>query len=199
MSDWQQLNIKFSPKLLMEEIEGYEWKRYCPEKKDNNRWGLSVTSLDGKLTGIPDLNSLRDYYEETGQVVRNRDINTLTEVYHNSHELKKMLGGLEPWLIRTHFIRMDAGSYFPDHFDMAPMDLKNDQIRLTAFVNVNEYGFKWIYDDKIIKCNNGTVWYFNSHKRHSVHATQDNMMILVICLRYDLKLYEYLMKIMKVK
>ena len=200
MSDWQQLTLKFNPKKILQELDLFknDWKRYNSHKPNNNRWGLSVTSLDGDLSGIPDLNSLHDYNELTGKTLSDSDITTPTAVWHECEEVQRILDPIKPWVLRTHFLRMDQGSFFPDHVDMQRMNFDNHTIRLTAFVNVNEYNFKWIYDDRLIKCNNGSVWFFNSHKRHCVFSTSDGMMIMVIVLKFDTELFRVLIKNSKV-
>ena len=89
---------------------------------------------------------------------------------------------------------MDRGGFFPEHFDVNKLDPTYDEIRLTAFVDVNEYDFKWIYDDKVIKKNSGSVLYFNGNKRHSVFSTKDGMIIMVICLAWDAELFAKMIK-----
>jgi hypothetical protein len=192
MSDWQEFS-GFNSHKMMEEIKPFDndWKRYNPNKP-NNRWGLSVTSLDGGLSGVPDLTSLKTYEEETGIKLKNHDIVTPTRVWKESDELQKLLLPWERWVTRAHFLRMDRGSFFPDHFDINKHDPDYDEIRLTGFVNTNEYGLKWIYDDRIIKGQSGTLWYFNGSKRHSVFSTHDNMIILVVCLHWDKELFHYM-------
>ena len=192
MADWQEFP-GFNAQKMLQEIEPFkdQWKRYNPNKP-NNRWGLSITSMDGGLSGVPDLTSLKTYEIETGVRLTNHDIVTPTLVWEESKELQKLLEPWKKWVTRCHFLRMDRGGFFPDHFDINKQDTSYDEIRLTAFVNVNEYSFKWIYDDKIIKCNNGSLWYFNGNKRHSVFSTQDGMMIIVICLAWDKELFDYM-------
>ena len=46
-----ELNIDCNVKKLLDNISKFEWLKYNP-RKDINRYGLSVTSLDGNLTGI---------------------------------------------------------------------------------------------------------------------------------------------------
>ena len=193
MSDWQEFE-GFNAKKLLKEIEPFkdDWKRYNPNKP-NNRWGLSITSLDGELSGIPDLTSFKNYEQETGIRLHNHDIVTPTRVWRESPQLQKLLMPWEQWVTRAHFLRLDRGGFFPDHFDINKHDSSYDEIRLTAFVNVNEYGLKWIYDDKIIKCNSGSMWYFNGNKRHCVFSTKDDMIIIVICLRWDKELFTYML------
>lgn len=196
MSDWQEFEGFDCQKLLKEiKIFSKHWKRYNPKKLPNNRWGLSVTSIDGGLSGVPDLSSLLDYEKETGKTITNLDLNKPTNVWKQSEELTKILEPWKQWVTRCHFLRMDKGSFFPDHYDINKHDPSYDEIRLTGFVNVNEYGLKWIYDydDKVIKCQNGSLWYFNANKRHCVFSTQDNMILLIICLKWDSDLLYYIM------
>lgn len=193
MSDWQEYR-GFNHNKLLQEIEPFKdcWKRYNPNKP-NNRWGLSITSLHGDLSGVPDLTSLKNYEEETGIRLSNHDIVTPTMVWEESAELQKLLEPWKKWVTRCHFLRLDRGGFFPDHFDVNKHDPSYDEIRLTAFVNVDEYNLKWIYDDKIISKSSGTLWYFNGNKRHCVFSTQDGMIIIVICLAWDKDLFEYML------
>ena len=86
MADWLEFPGFNSDKIL-EELKPFDndWKRYNP-KKPNNRWGLSITSIDGGLSGIPDLTSLLDYELETGIVLKNEDLDTPTPVWTQSTE-----------------------------------------------------------------------------------------------------------------
>ena len=194
MVDWQEFP-GFDAQKMLREIEPFKdhWKRYNPNKP-NNRWGLSITSMDGGLSGVPDLTSLKHYEEETGIRLTNHDITTQTLVWEESEEVQRVLEPWKKWVTRCHFLRMDRGGFFPEHFDVNKLDPTYDEIRLTAFVDVNEYDFKWIYDDKVIKKNSGSVWYFNGNKRHSVFSTKDGMIIMVICLAWDAELFAKMIK-----
>tara|TARA_Y100000004_G_scaffold185713_1_gene236279 strand:+ start:5979 stop:6620 length:642 start_codon:yes stop_codon:yes gene_type:complete len=200
MSDWIELNPGFKKDKLLEELKPFEkdWKRYNP-KKPNNRFGLSVTSIDGGLHGIPDLTSLRDWEIQTGEQIHNHDLNVPTDVYKNCPTLQAILEPWKPWLGRCHFLRMDRGSFFPEHFDINKEDYSYDEVRFIGFVKCNEYDFKWIYDDKVIKGNPGTLWYFNGNKRHSVFSFKDGIILLVMCLKFDKDLFQKMLEYGKVK
>ena len=199
MSDWIEFPGFKSSKLL-EELKPFDgdWKRYNP-KKPNNRWGLSVTSIDGGLHGIPDLTSLRDWELQTGEVIHNHDLNVPTPVWEQCPTLQKILEPWKKWLGRCHFLRMDRGSFFPEHFDINKEDYSYDEVRFVGFVNCTEYNFKWIYDDKIIKGNPGSLWYFNGNKRHSVFSFKDGVMLLVMCLKFDKELFQKMLDYGRVK
>ena len=51
-----ELDITTDPEMLIAWANDFEWQKYNP-RKDVNRWGVSVTSLDGTFNGI-DLDSL---------------------------------------------------------------------------------------------------------------------------------------------
>ena len=200
MSDWIELNPGFKKDKLLEELKPFknDWKKYNPTKL-NNRWGLSVTSIDGGLHGVPDLASLRDWELQTGEVVHNHDLNVPTPVWEQCPTLQKILEPWKPWLGRCHFLRMDRGSFFPEHFDINKEDYSYDEVRFVGFVKCNEYDFKWIYDDKVIKGRPGTLWYFNGNKRHSVFSFKDDMILLVMCLKFDKNLFKKILDYGKVK
>ncbi len=201
MSDWIEFP-GFKKDKLLEELKPFEkdWKRYnYNAKKLNNRWGLSITSIDGGLHGVPDLSSLRDWETQTGQVVHNHNINVPTDVWKQSPTLQAILEPWKPWLGRCHFLRMDRGSYFPEHFDINKEDYSYDEVRFVGFVKCNDYDFKWIYDDKVIKGNSGSLWYFNGNKRHSVFSFSDGIILLVMCLKFDKDLFQKMLEYGKVK
>ena len=199
MSDWIEFP-GFKKDKLLEELKPFDkdWKKYNP-KKPNNRWGLRVTSIDGGLHGIPDLTSLRDYKIQTGQDIHNHDIVVPTDVWKQCPTLQTILEPWAKWLGRCHFLRMDRGSFFPEHFDINKEDYSYDEIRLVGFVKCNEYDFKWIYDDKVIKGNSGSLWYFNGNKRHSVFSFKDGIILLVMCLKFDKELFQFMLDYGKVK
>ena len=201
MSDWIEFP-GFKKDKLLEELKPFEkdWKRYnYNTKKPNNRWGLSVTSIDGGLHGVPDLSSLRDWEIQTGQVIHNHDIIVPTPVWKQCPTLQTILEPWAKWLGRCHFLRMDRGSYFPEHFDINKEDYSYDEVRFVGFVKCNEYDFKWIYDDKVIKGNSGSLWYFNGNKRHSVFSFKDGIILLVMCLKFDKELFQFMLEYGKVK
>ena len=53
------LNYSGNCSKILKDIKEFEWKQYNP-RRAINRYGLSVTSLDGKLNGI-DLDSMYQY------------------------------------------------------------------------------------------------------------------------------------------
>ena len=66
--DMIELDLTTDAEMLIGWAEDFEWVKYNP-RKDVNRWGLSVTSLDGSISGVPDLDSLFEYNKENNTCV----------------------------------------------------------------------------------------------------------------------------------
>lgn len=191
MGDWLQMQ-SFKPHKLMEELEPFKhnWKPYNL-RKPNNRWGLSITSLDGELSGIPDLDSLYEYNKRNETDIKNHDINNYTTVYHQSPTLQKVIEPWKPWLGRCHFLKLNAGGFFPEHYDINKLDYSYDDTRLIAFVNNNEkHVMKFLYEDNLLNVQEGTLYWFNANKRHSVFSMIDDCIMIVFCLKFDKNLFE---------
>lgn len=196
MGDWLEMGKHFSSEQLLTEIEPFEreWKPYNV-RKPNNRWGLSITSLDGELSGIPDLDSLSEYNKKHNLNVKNSDISTYTDVYHQSPTLQNIIEPWKPWLGRCHFLRLDKGGYFPEHYDINKTDYEYDDIRLISFVkNTNKYGMKFLYEDKLLDVQDGSTYWFNASKRHSVFSMVDDCIMIVYCLKFDEYLFEKILE-----
>ena len=195
MGDWLELQ-DFDSKQIMRDLDSWknEWKPYN-RNKPNNRFGLSITSLDGGLGGIPDLDSLYEYNKINGTDVKNHDIKTLTPVYESSSELQKIIEPWKPWLGRCHFLKLNAGGYFPEHYDINKLDYAYDEIRLIGFVNKSsKYTLKFLYEDKLLDVQDGSLYWFNANKRHSVFSMTDDCIMIVFCLKFDEKLFETVIK-----
>ena len=191
MGDWLEMQDFNSTKLLTE-IEQFkdDWKPYNV-KKPNNRWGLSITSLDGKLSGIPDLDSLSEYNKRHNTEITNHDINVYTDVYNTSTELQKIIEPWKPWLGRCHYLKLNSGGFFPEHYDINKLDYTYEDVRLVGFVNRNSKDtMKFIYEDTVMNVKEGSLYYFNASKRHSVFSMSDDCIMLVFCLKFDAKLFE---------
>lgn len=200
MGDWLEMK-RFNSHKMLNEIEQYTdaWKPYNV-KKPNNRWGLSVTSLDGGLSGIPDLDSLYEYNKRHNVDVKNHDIKTFTEVYHNSPTLQSVVEPWKPWLGRCHFLKLNSGGFFPEHYDINKLDYTYEDTRLIAFVNNNTKDtMKFLYEDKLMDVQEGSLYWFNASKRHSVFSMTDNCIMIVFCLKFDENLFKTIVEQYRIK
>ena len=170
------------------------WKVYQPHKPGYNRFGLSVTSLDGGYSGLPDLASLREYNLLNNTNYNEYDFKTRTNIEAFIPELKPLLDFFEPNLGRCHFLRLDKGGFFPPHRDDGAI------VAVPSFrilVPINNFGIndmKWIQDEEILNLKLGQVYFINTSKIHSLFSFVDNCMMLVINVIWDEKILNKMVK-----
>ena len=192
MGDWLQFKTHINTQKLLKEIEPFkdDWKPYNL-RNPNNRFGLSITSLDGGLSGIPDLDSLLQWNDIHETNITNHDIKTYTPVYEQSSEIQRIVEPWKPWLGRCHLLKMNKGGYFPEHYDINKTDYSYDEIRFAGFVSkCDKQNFKFIYEDTVQNVRDGELWYFNANKRHTVFSTTDDAIMIVFCLKFDEHLFQ---------
>lgn len=156
------------------------WKIYQPHKPGYNRFGLSVTSLDGGYSGEPDLYSLREYAKLTGKQYTEIDFKTRTSVVSFIPELDPLLDFFGPNLGRTHFLRLDKGGFFPPHRDNGAL-VKSPTFRiLVPLHNFGTNDMKWVQDGQLLQMTLGSVYFINTTKLHSLFSFVDDCMMLVL-------------------
>ena len=150
LGDIFPLDFKLDIQKLQVELEQFkdDWKEYNP-RKPNNRYGLSITSLDGGLSGIPDLDSLFEYNKQHNTSITEASINVKTPVNANISVIQRLLSIFDT-LGRSHFIRLNKGGFFPPHRDGKILDVTCFRI-ITLCQNCNPNQFQFIYEDKVAR------------------------------------------------
>jgi len=159
-----ELNIKIkSPDKFVKWTEdNFNYVQYNP-RKSNNRQGLSITSLDGGLTGIPDLDSLPEYNKTHNTSYTELDFNIATPVLE--HEgLKEAVSPIQQHMFRSHILKLDPGGFFPPHRDLVH-DFDNFRI-IVPLQNVNPPQMNFVVDDKIYNWQPGYFYFVDTAKLH---------------------------------
>lgn len=170
------------------------WKEYQPHKLGYNRYGLSVTSLDGGFSGKPDLYSLREYYRMTGEIYDESNFKQRTNVVEFLPEINEFLDFFEPSLGRTHFLKFNKGGFFPPHRDNGA-NIASPSFRI--LVPIHNFGIndmKWIQDERVLNLTLGQVYFINTTKLHSVFSFVDNCVMLVLNVKADEKILDKMVK-----
>ena len=176
--DFIQLKNNCNSKKLLEEINGFEWKRYNP-RKNVERYGLSVTSENGELDG-KDLDSLYELSKETGKVYSEDSFTSLTPVYHKSKEVQKLVDPYKPWLCRTHFLNFRKGGYFPPHRDSYKFGEQKFMRLIVPIKKCNPSWLYFMYEDKILNFNRGYTYFLNTNKQHHIFSFSNDSTMLVM-------------------
>jgi hypothetical protein len=155
------------------------WVKYQPHKP-NNRYGLSVTSLDGRFSGEPDLYSLRDWNQMHGTNYWEADFKVRTNVVEFIPELNPFLDFFGNNLGRVHFLKLNAGGFFPPHRDNGAII---DSPTFRILVPINNFGknqMKWIQEEEVLPLETGRTYFINTTRPHSLFSFTDDCTMLVL-------------------
>jgi hypothetical protein len=175
LGDVVETNIWVDCKLVNQNLLLFkdEWKIYNPRDTKNNRYGLSLTSLDGGLSGIPDLDSLSLYNKEYGIEYLEEEFNKPTEVLESIREATRVFEKYE--IGRSHVLRLDKGGHFPRHRDLC------DTFRLIAFLDCDPpESMTFTLEDKVLHLRCGRFYFINTIKDHSLFSFRDDQKIIVL-------------------
>lgn len=159
-----QLDRKMNASQFVNWTENnFNYVKYNP-RKDVNRYGLSITSLDGGLSGIPDLDSIYEYNKENGTSYTERDFMVHTPVFEYP-ELKNIIQPWENYIFRSHILKLGPGGFFPPHRDSKEIDV--DSFRLIVpLENVNPPYSNFVIEDKFLYWEMGCMYFVNTSKMH---------------------------------
>jgi hypothetical protein len=154
------------------------WVHYNPRKKID-RWGLSLTSLDGGMSGYPDLDSIKEYNIENNTSLDEPDFNVRTKASYELEPLVHIFDSFSEHLGRCHLIKFNQGGYFPPHRDS--QDYNPRTFRLLALLDrtapssfvVHQQGERcWLRE--------GKLYFFDTRLSHSFFSFIDGATILVM-------------------
>ena len=172
--DYYPLKLEHNTDGIIQDLDQFDWVQYNPRKKID-RQGLSITSLDGGMSGMPDLDSLYDYYSETGIALDETNFTTKTPVYKY---FKQWLDPLEAHLGRTHVIRLNQGAFFPPHRDNKHSNI--DSFRLFLPLNYKNSQNFFLLEDKKIEFKNGVMYFIDTAKMHTLFNTDEYPFYFVV-------------------
>ena len=165
------LDLRADPERVREQLEPFagDWHVYNPAKPGYHREGLSVTSLDGGLSGEKDLTSLVELRKATGEVYTELSFRTLTPVFAAVPAVHEVLRPFVPFLGRTHFLRFGRGGYFPYHRDSFRSHIET--FRLFVPLNVaNDRDFVFLLGNERLNLEAGRAYFINTRVEHALFS-----------------------------
>jgi len=172
------LKLKCDVKKLFDETEEFVYLKYNP-RKNIERYGLSITSLDGSLNGI-DLDSIKEYNKENNTEYDELSFNKFTEVYNVSSEIQKIIEPFKNHIGRSHILHLAEGGYFPPHRDLPVYVEQQNSLRvLIPLKGCNPPDMYFMYEDKPLHFEHGRAYFLNTNKAHNLFAFKDSYMIVL--------------------
>jgi hypothetical protein len=196
MANFYEIKINFDLVKIKSELQKFnnEWKRYNP-RKPIERYGLSITSLNGDLSGIPDLDSLLEYNKENNIKIDEVDIKIKTPVYDIFQD---QLSLFENNLVRSHVIKLCPGGYFPIHRDYRSTNIKSFRL-FVPIQNCNPPNHYFILDNNIINFDHGSTYYINTCLPHCLfNASRIDTLFIILNVKLNKQTVDTMFKLMKI-
>ena len=172
------LKLKCDVKKLFDETEEFVYLKYNP-RKNIERYGLSITSLDGSLNGI-DLDSIKEYNKENNTNYDELSFNELTSVYYDSEEIQKIVNPFLGHIGRSHILHLPEGGYFPPHRDLPVYVEEQNSLRiLVPLKGCNPPDMYFMYEDKPLHFEHGRAYFLNTNKAHNLFSFKESYMIVL--------------------
>lgn len=175
--------------------KNFKYVKYNP-RKNIERYGLSITSLDGGVSGIPDLDSLYEYNNENNTKYTEEDFKVFTKVY-DYEPLQTFLNPLKDHIFRSHIIKLGCGGFFPPHRDYNGINFTSFRL-LVPLKNNNVPDFNFIIEDKIYHWKPGVMYFIDTAKMHYLfNAGFDPSYFLVLNVKLNDNVVNYIIKNLK--
>lgn len=182
----QQLNALGNTACLKQEVEMADFKKriqsfeklfrvYNPSKPNYNRYGLSLTSLNGEMTGIPDLDSLIEYNKKNRTNFKEGDFRKRTPAFRDFEELWDIMTPWHKYLGRSHILRLNEGGFFPPHRD----SVRPLSFRLFISFALDPDIFVFLLDNKRVFFKQGALYFINTQLAHSVFSFSNKVDLVI--------------------
>jgi hypothetical protein len=186
--DFYKLSYYLNTNKILKTLEDFEskWSHYNPKKEHIPREGLCVFNYSGKCGPGPALDSLKEYNLIHNTNIGESDCNKPTELFWQSKELQEFFEPLVGSVVRTHFLRLKPGGFFPPHRDHT-RGVQNSFRIIVPIYNCQPPHSNFILEDKILYMEHGHPYVINTTKLHWLFNAdaEDNQIWLVINAKID--------------
>ena len=173
------LNINVDDQLFRKEIETVSqfWKPYNPRKKIL-RYGISLTSIDGKLGGN-DLDSLTELNKIHRTNYQEKDFRIKTEAVNYFSSLRQVFEAFDDHLGRCHILKLDKGGHFPPHRDAYLPSLSCYRLLILG-LNCGRDEFYFTIEDERVHLDPWIPYFIDTRKVHAAFSFVDNAVLVVL-------------------
>jgi hypothetical protein len=195
---FRKLNISILQDEVIQQLVEFQ-DNWCPynikKDKNNNRWGLPITSHSGDVMDNYHLNSFGYMQKYHNTLLQESDFTTPTEVYYKIPELRKLVDLFNPDIGRVHLLRVDTGGYFPPHRDF--QGIAPEYFRICCvFGNCKNTDYVQILGQKPFYPDAGDVYFVNFQISHSVISFTDNLYNLILTVKLNQRTHDILLSLM---
>lgn len=165
--DFYKINHHLDISKINQDLKPFnnKWSQYNTRKPYIRREGLCVFNYCGKCGPNPALDSLKEYNRLHGTNLTETDAHVPTELYHSSPELQRYFKPLLGSVVRTHFLKLKPGGFFPPHRDHT-RGIQNSIRIIIPIRHCAPPSSNFILEDKILYMDHGSSYIINTTKLH---------------------------------
>jgi hypothetical protein len=141
------------------------WGPYNP-RKSISRDGLSLVNLDGTMGAGPDLDSLFEFNKEHDTNYNELSFTTITPLF--KYCFSDTFKDIEPYLGRSHIIKLPPGGFFPIHRDFRLNDIIESFRLILPIENCNPPRMYFIVDNRILNFEHGKFYFLDTCLEHTL-------------------------------
>lgn len=181
--DFYELNYFLDTSKILRTLKSFDrkWSQYNPRKSHIAREGLCVFNYEGRCGPGPALDSLKEYNRIHKTNVGESDCNKPTELYWESQELQNFFQPIIGSVVRTHFLRLKPGGFFPPHRDHT-RGVQNSFRIIVPIHNCDPPTSNFVLEEKILHMKQGRAYVVNTTKLHwlfNAHTYEDQIWLVV--------------------
>ena len=127
------------------------------------------------------MDSLKEYNRIHKTNVGESDCNKPTELYWESQELQNFFQPIIGSVVRTHFLRLKPGGFFPPHRDHT-RGVQNSFRIIVPIHNCDPPTSNFVLEEKILHMKQGRAYVVNTTKLHwlfNAHTYEDQIWLVV--------------------
>ena len=180
--DQTELNVSLNRKEMLKELVPFDndWSQYNTLKSNIKREGLCVLNERGAVGPGPALTSLLEWNKKHNTNLIETDFNKPTELYHSSLQLQKVLKDILPYCVRTHFLKLPPGGFFPPHRDQRGMNQHTFRL-IVPIQECNPPCVRFMIEDRTLQWDYGKMYALNTTKQHTLfNASVDTNSIWLV-------------------
>jgi hypothetical protein len=107
------------------------------------------------------------------------DFKIKTDIVEKIPNLEELTTALSPGLGRCHFLKLNAGGFFPPHRDNGKAVPSQSFRLIVPLGNTGKNDWCWIQEGTILRLTTGKLYCINTTKEHSIFSFKDNCCMLV--------------------
>lgn len=187
---YSKLKFQIDPIEVESQLAQFKdnWVPYHSTKGIANRWGLPVTNDTGLLTDTSGLQSLNVKENSYGYGLKESDFTVKTPVYDAIPSIARVVDKFAPDIGRVHFLKVDAGGFFPMHKDFPGPSPEYFRL-IVVFGKCKRENYGHILHDELFYPDAGFFYFVNFQMDHAMFSFSDSVYSMILTVKLNERTY----------